>query len=69
MPAAPEIVSTFLASQATSGVKASTLARRTAAIRYAHALKGLDSAARHSSHQLGGQRPLTHRTRHRLLTV
>jgi len=42
MPAAPEIVSTFLASQATSGIKASTLARRTAAIRYAHALKGVE---------------------------
>jgi site-specific recombinase XerD len=42
VPAAPEIISTFLASQATSGVKASTLARRTAAIRYAHALKGVE---------------------------
>jgi hypothetical protein len=37
IPAAPEVVSTFLASQATSGVKAATLARRVAAIRYAHA--------------------------------
>jgi site-specific recombinase XerD len=42
IPAAPEVVSTFLASQATAGVKASTLARRTAAIRYAHALKGVE---------------------------
>ena len=42
VPAAPEVVSTFLASQATSGVKSSTLARRVAAIRYAHALKGVE---------------------------
>jgi site-specific recombinase XerD len=42
IPAAPEVVSTFLASQATSGVKAATLARRVAAIRYAHALKGVE---------------------------
>ena len=42
VPAAPEVVATFLAAQASSGVKASTLARRAAAIRYAHALKGVE---------------------------
>jgi site-specific recombinase XerD len=40
MPAAPETVNVFLASQAMAGVKASTLSRRVAAIRYAHKLSG-----------------------------
>lgn len=40
MPAAPEVVATFLSSQATAGVKTSTLSRRVAAIRYAHSLAG-----------------------------
>ena len=38
LPATPEIIATFLGAQAASGSKASTLGRRTAAIRYAHAL-------------------------------
>jgi site-specific recombinase XerD len=42
IPAAPAVVATFLAAQATVGVKAATLARRVAAIRYAHALKGME---------------------------
>ena len=40
IPAAPEIVAAFLASEAASGVQASTLGRRLAAIRYAHKLAG-----------------------------
>jgi site-specific recombinase XerD len=40
MPAAPETIAAFLASQAASGVRASTLGRRVAAIRYAHKLAG-----------------------------
>jgi len=40
LPAAPETVAAFLASQADQGIKPSTLQRRTAAIRYAHKLAG-----------------------------
>lgn len=40
LPALPEAVATFLSSQAKAGLKASTLARRAAAIRYAHAIAG-----------------------------
>ena len=40
MPAKAATVATFLGSQADSGVKPSTLSRRVAAIRYAHALAG-----------------------------
>ena len=40
MPAWPETVSAFLASEANRGVKASTIGRRMAAIRYAHKLAG-----------------------------
>ncbi len=40
LPAAPEVVATFLASDAEAGAKPSTLARRVAAIRYAHRLAG-----------------------------
>ena len=43
LPAAPEVVATFLAAQASSGVRASTLGRRVAAIRYAHAVRGVES--------------------------
>lgn len=43
MPAAPETVATFLAAQAQQGVKASTLGRRIAAIKYAHELAGHES--------------------------
>jgi site-specific recombinase XerD len=42
MPAAPETVKVFLASQAIGGTKSSTLGRRIAAIRYAHKLAGFD---------------------------
>jgi site-specific recombinase XerD len=42
MPAAPETVKVFLASQAIGGTKASTLGRRVAAIRYAHKLAGFE---------------------------
>src|SRR5262249_52557659 len=40
LPAAPETVDRFLSSQATAGVKASTIGRRCAAIGYAHKLAG-----------------------------
>jgi site-specific recombinase XerD len=40
LPAAPETVAAFLARQATGGAKPSTIARRVAAIRYAHRLAG-----------------------------
>src|SRR5687768_7630240 len=42
MPAAPEAIATFLSFQAKAGVRPSTLARRVAAIRYAHALAGFE---------------------------
>jgi integrase len=42
LPAAPETVAAFFAASASAGVKASTIARRAAAIRYAHALAGLE---------------------------
>lgn len=41
LPAAPETVAAFLAAEAGSGVKPSTLGRRVAAIRYAHKLASL----------------------------
>ena len=40
LPAEPKVVATFLASEAAAGVKPPTLARRVAAIRYAHRLDG-----------------------------
>jgi hypothetical protein len=40
LPAWPETVAAFLASEAKRGVKASTIGRRVAAIRYAHKLAG-----------------------------
>ena len=40
LPAAPEAVAAFLASEAGAGAKPATLARRVAAIRYAHRLAG-----------------------------
>jgi site-specific recombinase XerD len=43
LPASPEAVCTFMASQAELGVKASTLGRRLAAIRLAHTSAGLES--------------------------
>jgi site-specific recombinase XerD len=43
LPARPETVAVFLASQAKGGVKAATLSRRVAAIRDAHRNEGLDS--------------------------
>jgi site-specific recombinase XerD len=42
LPAAPETVKVFLASQAIGGIKTSTLGRRVAAIRYAHKLAGFE---------------------------
>lgn len=42
LPAAPETVAAFLAAQATGGRRPATLARRAAAIRYAHVLQGLE---------------------------
>lgn len=41
LPALPEVVATFLASQAQAGVRPSTLGRRLAAIAYAHKLRGI----------------------------
>jgi len=41
LPAAPETVASFLAAQAGAGIKPSTIARRVAAIRYAHKLAGM----------------------------
>ena len=43
LPARPETVAVFLASQANDGVKAATLSRRVAAIRDAHHAQGLES--------------------------
>jgi site-specific recombinase XerD len=43
LPARPETVAVFLASQAKDGVRAATLARRVAAIRDAHRAEGLQS--------------------------
>lgn len=40
LPAAPETVAAFVASEAERGTKASTIGRRVAAIRYAHKLAG-----------------------------
>jgi site-specific recombinase XerD len=42
LPARPETVAIFLASQAKDGIKAATLSRRVAAIRDAHCAQGLD---------------------------
>src|SRR5271166_613960 len=41
LPASPATVAAFLAHEASRSVKASTIGRRTAAIRYAHKLAGL----------------------------
>jgi hypothetical protein len=41
-PAAPEAICAFIADEATSRTKVSTITRRIAAIRYAHALNGID---------------------------
>jgi site-specific recombinase XerC len=43
LPARPEAVAVFLASQAKCGVKAATISRRVAAIRDAHHVEGLES--------------------------
>jgi hypothetical protein len=43
LPARPETVAAFLAAEAGDGTKPSTLARRVAAIRYAHKLAQLDT--------------------------
>jgi hypothetical protein len=41
LPASPATVAAFLAHEASRNVKASTIGRRTAAIRYAHKFAGL----------------------------
>ena len=41
-PAAPEAICAFIADEARTGTKVATITRRIAAIRYAHALKGID---------------------------
>src|SRR5271167_4468695 len=41
LPAVPETVAAFLAAQAGSGIKPSTVGRRVAAIRYAHKVAGV----------------------------
>jgi hypothetical protein len=41
-PAPPEVICAFIADEAKNGTKVSTITRRIAAIRYAHALKGID---------------------------
>ena len=43
LPASPETVAAFLAAETGEGTKPSTLARRIAAIRYAHKLAQLDT--------------------------
>ena len=43
LPALPETVAAYLASEAGAGIKPSTVGRRAAAIRYAHKLAGLDT--------------------------
>jgi site-specific recombinase XerC len=43
LPASPETVAAFLAAETGHGTKPSTLARRVAAIRYAHKLANLDT--------------------------
>lgn len=43
LPATPETVATFLAAQASAGVKYATISRRAAALNFAHAMAGLDS--------------------------
>ena len=43
LPASPETVAAFLAAETGDGTKPSTLARRVAAIRYAHKLAQLDT--------------------------
>jgi integrase len=41
-PAAPEVICAFVADEAVNGTRVATITRRIAAIRYAHALKGID---------------------------
>jgi hypothetical protein len=43
LPAAAEIVAAFLGAEADRGIKASSIGRRVAAIRYAHKLAGMPS--------------------------
>ena len=42
LPANPDVVAAFLAAEATAGAKASTIAHRASAIRYAHRLRGYE---------------------------
>jgi hypothetical protein len=41
LPATPETVAAFLASEVERGIRSSTIGRRVAALRYAHKLAGL----------------------------
>jgi hypothetical protein len=43
LPAVPETVAAFVASEASRGIKPSSIGRRIAAIRYAHKLAGCDT--------------------------
>jgi site-specific recombinase XerD len=45
LPATPETVAVYLASEAEAGLKPSTISRRSAAIRYAHKLAGHEPPA------------------------
>jgi site-specific recombinase XerD len=49
LPALPATVATFLAAQARDSIKTSTLARRVAAIRYAHRLAGHETPTNHEA--------------------
>jgi hypothetical protein len=43
LPAVPETMAAFVASEASRGIKPSSIGRRIAAIRYAHKLAGCDT--------------------------
>lgn len=49
LPSSPDLIAAFLAADATTGSKASTIARRAAAIRYAHRAAGMDDPTQHET--------------------
>jgi integrase len=49
LPSRPDTVAAFLAAEARRGVKASTIGRRTAAVRFAHRAAGFDDPTQHES--------------------
>lgn len=49
LPSTPDLVAAFLAADAASGSKASTVARRAAAIRYAHRVASMDDPTQHEA--------------------